>query len=769
MGIEVLLRQLGRQALLDEAKAAGLSPQGSRLKCPWGCAHAKGPNRERDAVVFSGGHPRIHCYSCETTGDLVDLLVATRGWTKGEALAHLEGQQAPPARPTLVSVPVPPADDPDKLRPQVVQQLWDTLARSDEVGEAYLASRHLEDAVALGLARFVGAGADEKAFGWHRARGHIVAVLTSDVTGQPRGVQLRLARDARAKEPKVMSLKGSATGSSFFGRPGSIEYAHTVVVAEGLADTLAASVWSVEHAVVVGATGKGNLPRLAEELASAGIDLEGKLFVLLPQNDRPANKSRAAFRRLAQLLSAAKARVVWVATPSEHKDVADWWAAAHPEWPPREVRSAHQREPGEDDPSAGDAKVAPPGCSVPVPPKVTTEVYRQDFTTLCALLDDTGAREAILGSSDLAWCEMRQLPLIGGVPVAEVDLTAVRLAIEAHGVSTATGKALRFGEEDIAKALLLLSRRRTIHPVRDWLCELHWDGTSRTAGLTRALGHEPDSLAATLLRRWLVSAVARAMVPGCKVDTVLVLVGGQGVLKSTVFSSLAGDEWFTDSPVHADDRDSLLVMREVWVVEWQELDALRRARSQDVVKAFLSSRVDVFRRPYAKGITKAPRHCVIVGTTNNVEFLHDPTGSRRFWPIDIRGRTLDLDWVQANREQLWAQAVADYREGVQWWLTEQEDEALACSNMDHEESDAWTELVADWSEANPMLSETTIGRVLAEAIGREPSTWSRGDEMRIARVLGQLGWTGPHRRRVKGSGGQRISAWRRAGATKFEA
>lgn len=752
--VEELLRQLGEEAVLHEAHSHGLSPKGNRLRCPWeGCAH-KGPQRDRDAVVFAGKHPRIHCYACEASGDLVDLLQRTRGLSQPEALAHLQGQPVPTRKaPELRVVGSRPPEDAGKLVPAEVERIWAGLARADEAGRAYLETRHLEDAESVGLVRYATEGGGP-AVSSHAKRGHRVAVLLSDVTGQPRGIQLRMVREARAKEQKVLSVKGSVTSRAFFGPAGLIEGAPVVCVAEGMADTLAVSLWADSHAVVVGAAGKGFLPRLAEELEGAGIAVSGKLFVLFPQNDRPQNQSRREFTRLAQLLGARGASICWVATPDEFKDVADWrQSRGEAAWPPPELARAMSSVPGDDSPPA---MVLPAGAGVPMPAQYSTERFDSDFTTLCALLDDPVHREAVMGRGELTWCEMRQHPRIGGRPVLEPDYPKIRAGLESFRRAS-DGKPLRFSLADIASAVPMLASRRTIHPVREWLTGLAWDGVPRVGQLAVALGQAPDSFAATLLRRWLISAVARPMTPGCKVDTVLVLVGQQGAGKSTFFSELAGEGWHTDSRVDVADKDGKLVMRQAWVVEWAELDSMRRAKDQEAVKAFLSARVDVFRRPYAREVQEAPRHSVVVGTTNNKEFLFDSTGSRRFWPIQLAGR-VDLQWVRAQREQLWAEAVAAFRAGEQWWLTPDEDAQLVETNAEHEAQDVWADPVRDWLEEHRGLQEVTVGQVLKLALNRDVEDWSRADEMRASAILRQLGWTGPNRTRRDG---EVLRVWRR--------
>lgn len=738
--IAELVRSHGADALRRELEQMGLGLDNRRrLKCPFSCVH-KGPNRDKDAEFFPSGHPRVHCFACNERGDLLDIL-QLRGLSREDALAQLRGTEAPRPAPALRVVPAPvPVDDPDKLKPAQVKQLWDAMALEDAQGIDYLQRRGLGEAVELGLVRFATEQHPDKGVKYHARSGYRVAALLSDVSGNPRGVQIRAVREVSSKDPKIKSVKGSVTGRAFFGHPGLIESEPVVAVAEGLADTLALAGWVGERpgVAVVGAAGKNALPRLADELELHAVPLEGKYFVLFPQNDAPTNLSRREFTTLAQRLRRLGARVAIANTNKEFKDLAEWLQAKpDQDWPPEELRKVILPEPGDDTPRDS-LPVIPDGCAVPVPRQVKAELYRQDFTTLCALLDDAASRESIMGPGELTWCEMTWFARVGGRRIEEVDLSSIRLGLEAHGRST-DAKPLKFSKAEIAEALTVLARRQLVHPVRDWLRSLKWDGHQRIeTELPLLFGHEAGSFEAMLLKRWMVSAVARAMKPGTKVDTVLVLIGEQGARKSSFFDCMGG-EWFTDAPVQVGDTTGMMIMREKWIVEWAELEAMRRARDQESIKAFLSQRVDFFRAPYLAKPSEAPRHCVIVGTSNNEEFLHDPTGSRRFWPIRVLQR-IDIDWVKQAREQLWAEAVALWAAGEQLFLTEAEDAQLAERNQEHQSQDIWFDPIADYLQQNGLMTEITSAQVLHEALGKDVDEWSEGDARRVARILQQLGW-----------------------------
>jgi predicted P-loop ATPase len=211
----------------------------------------------------------------------------------------------------------------------------------------------------------------------------------------------------------------------------------------------------------------------------------------------------------------------------------------------------------------------------------------------------------------------------------------------------------------------MLARRRPFHPVRDWLSGLSWDGEPRVdLWLIRYLGVSPSPYAAAVGRWWLISAVARAFVPGCQADYVLLLEGEQGIGKSTAMQALVGAEWFADDLPDLSAKDSSMAALDSWVIELAELESLRKAEVTQL-KAFVTRRAESFRPPYGKSMVRAPRSCVFCGSTNETAYLKDASGNRRFWPV--RCGAIDRDALAADREHIWADAVGLYRAGNRWW------------------------------------------------------------------------------------------------------
>jgi putative DNA primase/helicase len=301
----------------------------------------------------------------------------------------------------------------------------------------------------------------------------------------------------------------------------------------------------------------------------------------------------------------------------------------------------------------------------------------------------------------------------------------------------------------VQKAVLVVARRHVYHPVREWLNGLEWDGEKRLGRLAiDYLGAEDSELHSEIGIRWMISAVARAMSPGCKVDTCVILVGAQGIYKSTAFRVLAGKEWFSDTPVPMGKKDALEQIQGVWVYELAELDSVRRAEANSV-KAFISALVDRFRPSYGRNAEEFPRQVVFVGSTNEREFLTDATGSRRFWVLEVK--RIDIGCIRRDREQLWAEAANMYRDGERWWLDSTSEKALIEASDRFQQSDSWADIIADWLENRHGFVTSTD--ILEKALGFEDtSKHTRPAQMRVASIMSALGWV---KCREKGSYGPR--------------
>lgn len=209
------------------------------------------------------------------------------------------------------------------------------------------------------------------------------------------------------------------------------------------------------------------------------------------------------------------------------------------------------------------------------------------------------------------------------------------------------------------------------HPIREYLEGLRWDGVPRLDRLIiDYLGAEDNPLNRAMTRKHFTAAVARVMTPGCKYDYCLILTGPEGIGKSTLLAVMGG-EWFNDSVTTMEGKQGMEQLRGAWIVEMSELSSIKRSDVEQT-KSFMSRQNDIYRAPYGTVVEAHPRQCVFCGTTNEALFLKGDTGNRRFWVIkavpDLRKHGEVKDAVEADRDQLWAEAVQRWRDGERLYL-----------------------------------------------------------------------------------------------------
>lgn len=330
----------------------------------------------------------------------------------------------------------------------------------------------------------------------------------------------------------------------------------------------------------------------------------------------------------------------------------------------------------------------------------------------------------------------------GGENIKDTDLTKIR-------VSLARAYRLRASITLTKEMCAFVAEKLAVHPVREYLEAVRWDGEQRLEHLLHYYaGCEDTPLHRILSRRFMISAVARIMKPGCKVDTVLILAGPQGYGKSTFFRALAGSDWFKDTAIDLRNKDAFMAIRGAWLYELAEL-AATRPRDAETVKAFLSAQVDNFRPPYGQFEVTQARQCVFVGTTNEPSFLSDPTGARRFWPAEVK-RAPSVMEVERDRDQLWAEAVEAYKGGERWWLEINESEDLIEAQEQYKHEDPWGPKIERWLEDRPPDPKgVTAEIILNAALEMDGDKQGKHSEMRVGGILTGMGYS---KRRVQIAG-----------------
>lgn len=261
-------------------------------------------------------------------------------------------------------------------------------------------------------------------------------------------------------------------------------------------------------------------------------------------------------------------------------------------------------------------------------------------------------------------------------------------------------KYLIKGKGIIDDALQEVTQANKFHPVREYLTGLTWDGECRVDTLfIDYIGAEDTEYIRAVTRKWMCGAIARVMVPGIKFDTAIVLYGAQGLGKSLILERL-GRKWFNNSLVDIKTKDALEQIQGSWINELAEL-APTYKNDNEIVKAFISRTSDRFRSPYGRRTEEYPRQCVFAGSTNNLMFLKDRTGNRRFWPItgDKDRKTKNAwDITQDDIDQLWAEAYYYWSNGESLVLEgDLEEEALRIQ-LSHTEGGELVGLIEEYLE-----------------------------------------------------------------------
>ena len=351
-------------------------------------------------------------------------------------------------------------------------------------------------------------------------------------------------------------------------------------------------------------------------------------------------------------------------------------------------------------------------------------------------------------SSAIWRCDLRRrVTLHGAVMYDEDEAEVSRLLATTYGLNAPTSV--------VSEALRWMAAKQRRHPVREWLADLKWDGVPRLDRWLVTYCAAPDTdLVRVMGRAWMVQACARAIEPGCKADAVLILKGVQGCRKSTTCAVLGG-AWYRDSDLDLSSKDKYQQLEGAWIYELSEMDAMRRSDAR-ALKAFVSSQTDSYRPSYGRNTQDVPRSTVFIGTTNDEEFLVDPTGSRRYWVVEVGH--CDPEALEADREQLFAEAVVATRAGEKWHLSGDLEEERAKEAERYTPVDSWENAISEFIVNE---NDFTLDELWRRGLGHERSDASKNDDMRMATILRRLGFNKKRRRAPDGSE-LRAYRWSRA-------
>lgn len=344
-------------------------------------------------------------------------------------------------------------------------------------------------------------------------------------------------------------------------------------------------------------------------------------------------------------------------------------------------------------------------------------------------------------------------------PLRDVDYSGVRNYIECvYGIVSS---------QKVDDALALEFEKKKFHPIREYICTQKWDGIPRVNTLLiDYFGAEDNAYTRAAIRKTLCAAVARVFEPGIKFDTALILVGEQGTYKSTFVKKL-GMEWFSDTFTTVQGKESFEQIQGAWLIEMAELSGLKKAEVESI-KHYISKREDMFRPAYGRTVETYKRQCVFFGTTNNKDFLRDPTGNRRFMPIDVRPeyatKSVNDDLTQDEVNQIWAEAYQLYLAKEPLYLVGDEDIIAKIEQHKHSEADERkgiieeylnTKFPDDWDKMDlydrrrwledPLSKNGTvqkdfvcIAEVWCECLGKDKTEMSRYNTREVNEILRSL-------------------------------
>lgn len=305
----------------------------------------------------------------------------------------------------------------------------------------------------------------------------------------------------------------------------------------------------------------------------------------------------------------------------------------------------------------------------------------------------------------------------------------------------------RISDELVSKAVQSYAHTNLRNEPRDWFDSLVWDGELRISNFfINALGAEKNSYTIQASNNFWVGMVARVYRPGCKLDTMVVLEGEQGVGKTRALSAIGG-KWHTESEESITSKDFFQCLDGKLIVEIAELDSFNRAEVTRI-KQVISCSTDRYRSSYGRRTEDHPRQSVFVGTTNDTEYLKDHTGGRRFIPI--RCGEINVEYIKENREQLFAEAVRWFKDGNDWHTMPKEHTKM--EQESRRQSDEWEYIIKDFIK---IRSVVTVKEIAQDCLKVDTSKLDMFTQKRIGRIMRSINWV----KRQTWSDGLNVMAW----------
>lgn len=345
-----------------------------------------------------------------------------------------------------------------------------------------------------------------------------------------------------------------------------------------------------------------------------------------------------------------------------------------------------------------------------------------------------------------AFLDQRSISIGGEPPRAfeDEDYGDLRARLERRGFKPVSAEVMK-------TVVGMVARRNKFDSAVDWIESLVWDGVPRISRAMQAYYGCEDTPYASAVGEYLFTGLAgRCTTPGIKADMSLILVGLQGARKTSAVEALCPTpEAFGEIDLNKSDDALARSMRGKLVVELAELKGLS-GRDAESVKAWFSRRFEEWRPVYREALLRYGRRSMTIGTDNNGEFLDDPSGARRFLPIQV-GLNVDIEGLLRDRDQLWAEGLARFRQsGIAWKAAEQ---LAKNEHAKFETVDENLAFVSAWlaTPPPPLLGHPLVttsrgsgpvrgGDILTGALNYQPSNIKKGDQMMLAKIMRRLGY-----------------------------
>ncbi len=276
--------------------------------------------------------------------------------------------------------------------------------------------------------------------------------------------------------------------------------------------------------------------------------------------------------------------------------------------------------------------------------------------------------------------------------------------------------------------------RKSYNVMREFMTRETWDGKDRLETWLIDAAGIPDTEYTRLVSKWfLMGAAARVFHPGCKLDYVLVLLGGQGYRKSSLMECLLPSNDYVHGNLQDFSIESLKQLQGIVFAEISEMAAMGK-QDMAAIKAAITVRNDKYRNSYGRVVEDHPRSCVFFGTSNDEHFNDDKTGGRRWWPVLVN--YTDLEMVREMAAQLWAEAVHRVRAEERYWPSDSEQIAIfnpaqqAVEFDDSDEQDA-----EEWLKGKNEFKFIDL-LVHFSSEKKDRKTWTR----KLHPILQKLGW-----------------------------